>query len=85
MNEHSISSQPATPLPADNPKRPIKVARPSIEQGLPHIGLVGDTYTILLSGEDTNGRYCLIDMHTHRLRGEGTASFSRKSHRPTVG
>jgi len=63
MNEHSIGSQPATPLPADNPKRPIKVARPSIEQGLPHIGLVGDTYTILLSGEDTNGRYCLIDMH----------------------
>jgi hypothetical protein len=63
MNEHSVSSQPATPLPADNPKRPIKVARPSIEQGLPHIGLVGDTYTILLSGKDTNGRYCLIDMH----------------------
>ena len=30
---------------------------------MPHIGLVGDTYTILLSGEDTNGRYCLIDMH----------------------
>ena len=30
---------------------------------MPHIGLVGDTYTVLLSGEDTNGRYCLIDMH----------------------
>ena len=29
----------------------------------PHIGLVGDTYTILLSGKDTAGRYCLIDMH----------------------
>jgi quercetin dioxygenase-like cupin family protein len=25
--------------------------------------LVGDTYTILLKGEDTAGRYCLIDMH----------------------
>jgi len=24
---------------------------------------VGDTYTVLLSGNDTNGRYCLIDMH----------------------
>ena len=24
--------------------------------------MVGDTYTILLSGEDTDGRYCLIDM-----------------------
>jgi quercetin dioxygenase-like cupin family protein len=40
-----------------------KVARPNTDQTLPHIGLVGDTYTILLSGEDTNGRYCLIDMH----------------------
>ena len=27
------------------------------------MGLVGDTYTILLSGDDTDGRYCLIDMH----------------------
>jgi len=25
--------------------------------------MVGDTYTILLSGEDIAGRYCLIDMH----------------------
>jgi len=30
---------------------------------LPHIGLVGDTYTILLNSRDTAGRYCLIDMH----------------------
>jgi len=30
---------------------------------LPHIGLAGDTYTILLAGKDTAGRYCLIDMH----------------------
>ena len=33
------------------------------EQNARHIGLVGDTYTILLTGEDTAGRYCLIDMH----------------------
>jgi quercetin dioxygenase-like cupin family protein len=63
MNEHSITSRPVTPLPADNPDRPVKVARPNTEQGLPHLGLVGDTYTILLSGDDTSGRYCLIDMH----------------------
>jgi quercetin dioxygenase-like cupin family protein len=24
---------------------------------------VGDTYTVLLSGKDTAGRFCLIDMH----------------------
>ena len=36
---------------------------PNEDQNLPHIGLVGDTYTILLTGKDTAGRYCLIDMH----------------------
>jgi mannose-6-phosphate isomerase-like protein (cupin superfamily) len=39
------------------------VARPNDDQSLPHIGMVGDTYTILLSGDDTDGRYCLLDMH----------------------
>ena len=63
MNRHSITSQPITPLPADDPSRELKVARPDADGTLPHIGLVGDTYTVLLSGDDTDGRYCLIDMH----------------------
>jgi hypothetical protein len=63
MNEHSVTSQPLSPIPSDNLKRNLKVARPETDQSLPHIGLVGDTYTIILSGDDTNGRYCLIDMH----------------------
>jgi quercetin dioxygenase-like cupin family protein len=63
MNDHSITAQPAMPLPADNLARNLKVARPDTDESLPHIGLVGDTYTILLSGADTEGRYCLIDMH----------------------
>ena len=63
MNEHSVTSQPLTPVPSDNLKRNLKIAKPDSDQNLPHIGLVGDTYTILLSGDDTNGRYCLIDMH----------------------
>ena len=62
MNEHSITSQPMTPIPPDNLKRNLKIAQPETDRSLPHIGLVGDTYTVLLSGEDTNGRYCLIDM-----------------------
>ncbi len=28
-----------------------------------HVSVAGNTYTILLTGEDTGGRYCLIDMH----------------------
>ncbi len=47
-------------LPPDDPKRNLALAQPD---NLPHIGLVGDTYTVTIKGEDTNGRYCLIDMH----------------------
>lgn len=50
MNEPSVTAQPVTPLPADNLTRPLKVARPDTDESLPHIGLVGDTYTILPSG-----------------------------------
>ncbi len=39
------------------------MARPKSDPKLAHIGVVGDTYTILLSGKDTAGRFCLIDMH----------------------
>jgi quercetin dioxygenase-like cupin family protein len=39
------------------------VAQPETDANLPHLGVVGDTYTILLSGKDTAGRFCLIDMH----------------------
>ena len=41
----------------------LTVARPDEDQSLPHIGLVGDTYTILVTGRDTEGKYTLIDMH----------------------
>ncbi len=63
MSRHSITSQPATPIPADDLRRDFRVARPETDSTLPHIGLVGDTYTLLLTGRDTDGRYCLIDMH----------------------
>jgi quercetin dioxygenase-like cupin family protein len=49
-------------LPSDDLQRNLTLARPDEDQKLPHIGLAGDTYTILLTGEDTAGRYCLIDM-----------------------
>src|SRR6202162_4899319 len=62
MNTHSITSQPLSPIPPDDLQRNLAVARPNEDQSLPHIGLAGDTYTILLSGNQTDGRYCLIDM-----------------------
>ena len=59
---HSIASQPLSPVPPDDHSRNLTLARPDEDQTLPHIGVVGDTYTVLLSGENTDGRYCLIDM-----------------------
>ena len=47
-------------VPADDLGRGLAFAQPD---GLPHIGLVGDTYTVTVSGEDTAGRFCVIDMH----------------------
>ena len=49
-------------LPADDLTRSLVLASPD-DADRPHIGLVGDTYTVLLSGKETAGRFCLIDMH----------------------
>jgi quercetin dioxygenase-like cupin family protein len=49
-------------IPSDDLARGLVLARADSDD-LPHIGLVGDTYTVLLSGKDTAGRFCLIDMH----------------------
>jgi quercetin dioxygenase-like cupin family protein len=54
---------PPTTIPPDDPTRRLTVARPDQDQNLPHLGLVGDTYTILVGGDDTDGKYTLIDMH----------------------
>jgi quercetin dioxygenase-like cupin family protein len=62
MTDHSITSLAArTPIPADDPNRKLTVIKPDDPQAR-HISLVGDTYTILVSGAETDGRYCLIDM-----------------------
>lgn len=58
-----MSTQAIAQLPPDDLKRSLVLAQPNEDGSLAHIGLVGDTYTILLSGKDTGGRYCLIDMH----------------------
>src|SRR6266404_9167169 len=62
MNKHAITAEPISSIRPDDPRRSLKLARPNTDERLPHFGLVGDTYTILLSGNDTDGRYCLIDM-----------------------
>ena len=50
-------------IPPDDPKRKLAIAQPDSDQNIPHVGVVGDTYTILLGGKDTADRFCLIDMN----------------------
>jgi quercetin dioxygenase-like cupin family protein len=56
----SLPKQPSFAIPPDDPQRDLVLAE--LETN-PHIGVAGDTYTILLSGKDTVGRFCLIDMY----------------------
>jgi quercetin dioxygenase-like cupin family protein len=50
------------PIPPDDLRRALTVAAPD-DPALTHLSVVGDTYTILLTGEDTGGRFTLIDMY----------------------
>ncbi|SMY03596.1 protein of unknown function (DUF385) [Brevibacterium sp. 239c] len=49
-------------LAPDDPTRSISVRHPETDESLAHFGVVGDNYTMVLNGEDTAGRYALIDM-----------------------
>jgi quercetin dioxygenase-like cupin family protein len=48
-------------LPEDDLTRDLAVARPD-DPELLHLSVVGDTYTVLLSGDQTAERFALIDM-----------------------
>jgi quercetin dioxygenase-like cupin family protein len=59
----TLPSQFVPALPADNPTRTVGLVHPdSSEAKHVSVGSAGDTYTILVSGEESGGRYCLIDM-----------------------
>lgn len=56
-----MSDDRTTPMAPDDPARQLSVVDPD-DPALEHVGVVTDTYTFLLSGGDTGGRYALIDM-----------------------
>ena len=58
-----INGRPGEEIPPDDLQRVLTLAQSDKNQSLRHFGVVGDTYTILLTGDDTDGRFCLIDMH----------------------
>ncbi|GAA2575841.1 hypothetical protein GCM10010435_59860 [Winogradskya consettensis] len=48
-------------IPDDDPDRTLTVADPA-DPATTFVSLVGNTYAMLVTGEQTNGRYCLIEM-----------------------
>ena len=66
-----VETTPRKPLlPPDDLNRGLRFAQ--VDGGTAqHIGLVGDTYTITVAGEDTNDRFCVIDMHVPPGGGPG--------------
>lgn len=55
------STPPRTAIPPDDASRTLTLANPD-DPTMRHISVAGGTYTILVSGEQTAGRYSLIDM-----------------------
>ena len=66
-----VETTPGKPLlRPDDLNRALRFAQ--VEDGtVQHIGLVGDTYTITVAGNDTNNRFCVIDMHVPPGGGPG--------------
>jgi quercetin dioxygenase-like cupin family protein len=50
-----------TTQPEDDLARDLAIARPD-DPDLVHLAVVGDTYTVLFSGEQTAGRFAMLDM-----------------------
>ena len=66
-------------IPPDDLSRTLTIARPDEDQSLPHIGLVGDTYTILVAGKDTAGGTRSSTCTSHRAAGRRrTGTTSRR-------
>jgi quercetin dioxygenase-like cupin family protein len=52
---------PGAAIPPDNTNNKLTLADPE-DPKLRHTSVAGGIYTILVTGEETGGRYCLIDM-----------------------
>jgi len=60
-DDAQATSRPISSIPPDDPNRQLTVADPDGGE-LRRVSIVGNNYTILVSGAQTAGRYCLIDM-----------------------
>jgi hypothetical protein len=60
-NSASTPAQSTASIPPDDATRRLTLANPDAPDSR-HVSVAGGTYAILVSGADTGGRYCLIDM-----------------------
>ena len=58
---NATSTPAGSAIPPDDVTRKLTLANPD-DANARHISVAGGTYTILVSGEETGGRYSLIDM-----------------------
>lgn len=58
----SANETPLAAIPPDDPTRRLTAVDPDNGE-LRHVALAGNTYTILIAGAQTAGRYSLVDMH----------------------
>ncbi len=57
----NTTTPPEAVIPPDDARRKLTMANPE-DPNMRHISVAGGTYTILVTGEQTGGRYSLIDM-----------------------
>src|ERR1700680_3496434 len=57
----NTTTQPEAVIPPDDARRKLTMANPE-DPNMRHISVAGGTYTILVTGEQTGGRYSLIDL-----------------------
>ena len=60
-NSTGTTSSSAATIPPDDLDNQLTLADPD-DPTMRHISVAGGIYTILVTGAQTNGRYCLIDM-----------------------
>jgi quercetin dioxygenase-like cupin family protein len=57
----NATEPPQAAIPPDNVNNKLTLASPD-DPKMRHVSVAGGTYTIIVSGADTSGRYCLVDM-----------------------
>jgi quercetin dioxygenase-like cupin family protein len=51
-----------TPIPPDDPSRALALVPAPDSDGLRHLAIAAGIYTIILTGQDTGGRFCVVEM-----------------------